>query len=314
MLGGSKMESKTVLKVQDLCKNYSGKEILKNISFEVNEGDVFGFLGPNGSGKTTTIRLVLGLIKKNSGQVIINNYDMDKDFIKGIKEVGAVVETPKFHEYLSGYDNLKLIANLHKELSKSDIEKVLKDVGMWKKSKAKVKTYSLGMKQRLGIAMALLNNPRLVILDEPTNGLDPQGIKEIRDLIIDLAKNKNITFFISTHLLAEVEQICNKVVIIENGKTLIEGNMDNLLNQDRDKVELICMNTGLAEQIIEKTEYARVESVNNESMMISIEKNRQEELNRQLYDRGICIKYVIPRNQSLEDYFISVTKGGEQHV
>lgn len=314
MLGGSKMESKTVLKVQDLCKNYSGKEILKNISFEVNEGDVFGFLGPNGSGKTTTIRSVLGLIKKNSGQVIINNYDMDKDFIKGIKEVGAVVETPKFHEYLSGYDNLKLIANLHKELSKSDIEKVLKDVGMWKKSKAKVKTYSLGMKQRLGIAMALLNNPRLVILDEPTNGLDPQGIKEIRDLIIDLAKNKNITFFISTHLLAEVEQICNKVVIIENGKTLIEGNMDNLLNQDRDKVELICMNTGLAEQIIEKTEYARVESVNNESMMISIEKNRQEELNRQLYDRGICIKYVIPRNQSLEDYFISVTKGGEQHV
>jgi len=308
------MESKTVLKVQDLCKNYSGKEILKNISFEVNEGDVFGFLGPNGSGKTTTIRSVLGLIKKNSGQVIINNYDMDKDFIKGIKEVGAVVETPKFHEYLSGYDNLKLIANLHKELSKSDIEKVLKDVGMWKKSKAKVKTYSLGMKQRLGIAMALLNNPRLVILDEPTNGLDPQGIKEIRDLIIDLAKNKNITFFISTHLLAEVEQICNKVVIIENGKTLIEGNMDNLLNQDRDKVELICMNTGLAEQIIEKTEYARVESVNNESMMISIEKNRQEELNRQLYDRGICIKYVIPRNQSLEDYFISVTKGGEQHV
>jgi len=314
MLGGSKMESKTVLKVQDLCKNYSGKEILKNISFEVNEGDVFGFLGPNGSGKTTTIRSVLGLIKKNSGQVIINNYDMDKDFIKGIKEVGAVVETPRFHEYLSGYDNLKLIANLHKELSKSDIEKVLKDVGMWKKSKAKVKTYSLGMKQRLGIAMALLNNPRLVILDEPTNGLDPQGIKEIRDLIIDLAKNKNITFFISTHLLAEVEQICNKVVIIENGKTLIEGNMDNLLNQDRDKVELICMNTGLAEQIIEKTEYARVESVNNESMMISIEKNRQEELNRQLYDRGICIKYVIPRNQSLEDYFISVTKGGEQHV
>lgn len=308
------MESKTVLKVQDLCKNYSGKEILKNISFEVNEGDVFGFLGPNGSGKTTTIRSVLGLIKKNSGQVIINNYDMDKDFIKGIKEVGAVVETPRFHEYLSGYDNLKLIANLHKELSKSDIEKVLKDVGMWKKSKAKVKTYSLGMKQRLGIAMALLNNPRLVILDEPTNGLDPQGIKEIRDLIIDLAKNKNITFFISTHLLAEVEQICNKVVIIENGKTLIEGNMDNLLNQDRDKVELICMNTGLAEQIIEKTEYARVESVNNESMMISIEKNRQEELNRQLYDRGICIKYVIPRNQSLEDYFISVTKGGEQHV
>lgn len=308
------MKDDIILKVDNLCKSYSRKPILKNISFEVNKGDVFGFLGPNGSGKTTTIRSILGLIKKSSGNVRINDYDMDKDFIKGIKQVGAVVETPKFHEYLSGYDNLKLIANLQKEIPKENIQKVLDTVGMSKKSKNKVKTYSLGMKQRLGIAMALLNDPKLVILDEPTNGLDPQGIKEIRDLIRDLAKNKGITFFISTHLLAEVEQVCNKVVIIENGQILIEGNMKDLLNQDKDRVEIICQNTELAKFTIEKLAYAKVESIQENKLMIELEIDRQEELNKHLYDNGVDLKYIIPKNQSLEDYFISVTKGGEQNV
>ncbi|MCT4661456.1 MAG: ABC transporter ATP-binding protein [Tissierellales bacterium] len=308
------MGSVPVLKVENLCKSYGRKSILKNISFEVERGDVFGFLGPNGSGKTTTIRSVLGLIRKNSGKVSVLGSDMDNEFLKGIKNVGAVVETPKFHDHLSGKANLKLIANLHSELGDADVERVLKLVGMWDRSKHKVKTYSLGMRQRLGIAMALINRPKLVILDEPTNGLDPQGIKEVRELIVRLAEKEGITFFISTHLLAEVEQICNRVVIIEAGKTVVEGRVNELLDKDYDRAEISCEPAERAKTIIESLDYVDLDADSTGDLIVKVQKGRQRDLNKELFSAGIDIDYVVPCNQSLEDYFIEVTKGGIANV
>ena len=165
----------------------------------------------------------VNLIYPNEGTIKINGYDLKSDFYKAIEKVGAIVETPRFYPYMSGRKNLQLMANLINNMPKGRVDEVLEIVGLSSRAKDKVKTYSLGMKQRLGIANALLNNPMLVILDEPTNGLDPQGMKEIRDLVCELASKKNITFFISTHLLHEVEQICNKVAILHHGKIVSQG-------------------------------------------------------------------------------------------
>lgn len=217
------MDCKNVIEFVNLCKSFNGKKIIDNISFNVEEGDVFGFLGPNGSGKTTTIRMLVNLIYPNEGTIKINGYDLKSDFYKAIEKVGAIVETPRFYPYMSGRKNLQLMANLINNMPKGRVDEVLEIVGLSSRAKDKVKTYSLGMKQRLGIANALLNNPMLVILDEPTNGLDPQGMNEIRDLVCELASKKNITFFISTHLLHEVEQICNKVAILHHGKIVSQG-------------------------------------------------------------------------------------------
>lgn len=192
------------------------------------KGDIYGFLGRNGQGKTTTIRLITGLIFPDDGDITIDGHSLGDDFKKAISNVGAIVESPSFYGYLSGYDNLKLMANIIPGIRKDRIDEVLEIVRLSSRAKDKVKTYSLGMKQRLGIANALLSSPKLIILDEPTNGLDPQGMKEIKEMIVQLASERNITFFISSHLLHEVEQICNRVGIIENGKLLSEASLVEL--------------------------------------------------------------------------------------
>ena len=177
--------SNIVLKCENLNKSFGKKKILTDVSFEISKGDILGFIGPNGSGKTTTIKLILGLNSINSGKVTINSFDIQKDFERAIQKVGAIVENPDMYMYLSGYENLKLIAKLYKGISKERIDEVVKLVKLEGRIKDKVSKYSLGMRQRLGIAQALLNHPNLLILDEPTNGLDPEGIKELRDLLKD---------------------------------------------------------------------------------------------------------------------------------
>lgn len=217
------MTSNMLLQTRNLTKSFGGRKIIDNLNLSVMRGDIYGFLGRNGQGKTTTIRLITGLIFPDSGDVIIDEHNLQNDFRKAISNVGAIVESPSFFGYLSGYDNLKLMANLVPGIRKDRIDEVLEIVRLSSRAKDKVKTYSLGMKQRLGIANALLSSPKLIILDEPTNGLDPQGMKEIKEMIVQLASEKNITFFISSHLLHEVEQICNRVGIIDNGKLLSEA-------------------------------------------------------------------------------------------
>ena len=207
----------TILKCENLYKSFRKKEILKDVSLEICSGDILGFIGPNGAGKTTTIKLILGLQKIGSGKVIINGFDIQKNFEKAIAKVGAIIENPDLYMYMSGYDNLKLISNLYPNVDEARINEVIKLVGLENRINDKVSKYSLGMRQRLGVAQAILHKPNLLILDEPTNGLDPEGIKDLRELLVKLAKNENMGILISSHNLAELESFCNKVSIIKNG-------------------------------------------------------------------------------------------------
>lgn len=302
-----------MLEISNLSKYFRGRKVIDNVSLTVEKGDIFGFLGPNGSGKTTTIRMILNLISPNNGTIKINSYDLKTDFYKAIGSVGAIVETPKFHQYLSGYKNLKLMANLADNIPKGRIEEVLNLVGLSSRGKDKVKTYSLGMKQRLGIANAILSNPQLVILDEPTNGLDPQGMKEIRDLIQSLAKKNNITFFISTHLLYEVEQICNKVAILEQGRIITQGSVDNLLKVDYEEVEVISDSRDRVINVIKKFDYVKDIKKTSNGVHTRIEKGFSNILNKELVHNNIDVKYLIPKNQSLEALFIKLTNGGKDN-
>lgn len=210
-----------ILKCENLKKQVKNKVIVENISFSVNDGDVIGLIGANGAGKTTIIKLILGLIKLTEGKVHINGFDIEEDFIKAIEKVGAIVETPDLYMYLSGYDNLKITANNYKNIPKSRIDEVVKLVGLENRIKDKVSTYSLGMRQRLGIAEAIINNPQLLILDEPTNGLDIEGIIEIRNLIKSLSE-KGIAILISSHNLTEIENVCNRIIAIKSGNIIVD--------------------------------------------------------------------------------------------
>lgn len=215
-----------ILKCENLKKQVKNKVIVENISFSLNKGDVVGFIGPNGAGKTTTIKLILGLIKLTEGKVYIDGYDIQKNFIKAMEKVGAIVETPDLYMYLNGYDNLKLTANNYKNITKKRINEAIKMVGLENRIKDKVSTYSLGMRQRLGIAEAIINNPELLILDEPTNGLDVEGTIEIRNLIKELSK-EGIAILISSHNLTEIDNLCNRIIVIKNGRIITNDTIDN---------------------------------------------------------------------------------------
>lgn len=209
-----------VLEVKNVNKFFGKKQVLKDVSFVVNEGEILGFIGPNGAGKTTTIKLILGLQRISSGQIFLNGYDIVKDFTKAISKVGAIVESPDMYMYLSGRKNLEMIAGLYKNIDSERIDEVIKMVGLENRINDKVKKYSLGMRQRLGIAAALIHKPNVLILDEPTNGLDPEGIKDLRDLLKKLAKKENMGILISSHNLAELESFCTDVCMIKNGEII----------------------------------------------------------------------------------------------
>lgn len=224
----------SILKVENLSKHFGKKEVLKDVSFEVDAGDILAFIGPNGAGKTTTIKCILGLQKMNKGIITINGYDIKKDFVNAIKRVGAIVESPDVYMYLSGYDNLLLAASYYEDITEGDIEKIIKEVGLENRIHDKVSKYSLGMRQRLGIALALINKPNLLILDEPTNGLDPEGIKNLRDLLKSLAQN-GMAIVISSHNLSELESFCNKVLIISQGKIIEENTINKVKESEKSK-------------------------------------------------------------------------------
>ena len=207
-----------ILNIENVTKSFGNKKILKNVSFSINSGDILAFIGPNGSGKTTTIKLILGLQTIDKGKISINGYDINKNYKKAISKVGAIVENPDSYMYLTGYQNLKLIANLYPNINESKILELLELVGLSDRKDDKVSKYSLGMRQRLGIAKSLINDTNLLILDEPTNGLDPAGIKDLRELLKHLAQ-KGLAILISSHNLSELESFCNKVCMINNGQT-----------------------------------------------------------------------------------------------
>ena len=220
-----------ILKVEKMCKKVGKKEILKNVSFQIDEGDILAFIGPNGAGKTTTIKCILGLQRLTKGSITINGYDIKKDFVKAITHVGCLVESPDVYMYLTGMENLKIQAQMYKNVVLDDILRVIELVGLEQVIHDKVSKYSLGMRERLGIAIALLNNPKLLVLDEPTNGLDPEGIKDLRVLLKRLAKT-GVGILISSHNLSELENFCNRVCIISKGKILEEASILDLKQMD----------------------------------------------------------------------------------
>ena len=248
-----------ILKCDNLKKQVKEKVIVEKISFSMDKGDVVGLIGPNGAGKTTIIKLILGLIKITEGKVSINGYDIEKDFIKAIEKVGAIVETPDLYMYLSGYDNLKITANNYKNISKERIKEVVKLVGLENRIKDKVSTYSLGMRQRLGIAEAIINSPELLILDEPTNGLDVDGIIEMRNLITKLSE-QGIAILISSHNLTEIDNLCNRIIAIKNGKIITDDKIENFTafsTEDTYILELNHINN--LDQVIQDHKFEKVE-------------------------------------------------------
>ena len=293
-----------VLKCEHLHKNFGKKEILKDVSLELEKGDILGFIGPNGAGKTTTIKLILGLQSITSGTVKINGYDITSNFTNAIRNVGAIVENPDLYMYLTGYENLKLIANLYKGVGKERIDEVVKLVKLENRINDKVSRYSLGMRQRLGIAQAILHKPNLLILDEPTNGLDPEGIKEIRELLKDLAEKEEMAVLISSHNLLELETFCNKICIIKNGKVMETNKIEDVKNIAKSGYIFEIDNTEMIDKM-----FKNVTIVNRNMFKIAVDRDEVPSVIKKLVENDIK-SYAVNENKiSLEDAFLKKTGG-----
>ena len=295
-----------ILEVKNLNKKFGKKQVLQDVSFSIKEGEILGFIGPNGAGKTTTIKLILGLQSIASGEVYINGYSIKNDFSNAIKQVGAIVESPDLYMYLSGRQNLELIANYYNNITKSDIDKIVKKVGLENRINDKVSKYSLGMRQRLGIAAALLHNPKVLILDEPTNGLDPEGIKEMRELLVSLSK-KGIAVLISSHNLSELDNFVTNTCIIQNGKVISSSSVKELKKKNTTTFK-IDLNTSKDIDKIFKDNY---KIIDDDSIELYVEKEDITKCIKKLIDNKYKVYQVVMEELSLEDAFIQMTGGNK---
>ncbi|MBC1458019.1 ABC transporter ATP-binding protein [Listeria newyorkensis] len=293
------------LLVQDLNKKIGKRQIIKDLSFEVNEGEVFGFLGPNGAGKTTTIRMLVGLIKPTSGTILIGGKDIRKNFTEAMKSLGCIVENPEFYPFLTGWENLAYFARMDPTIRPERLQEVAELVGMTARVHDRVSTYSLGMRQRLGIAQALLSNPKLLILDEPTNGLDPSGIREMRDFIRYLAKKEGISVLVSSHLLSEIQLLCDRVAIMTNGEIIATDDVDKLLS-DREKMrwrfEPMAKGAAILAEMTDVTEQ-------DGAYYTSFEADKLPVWNSRVVRAGVQVLEMQKITPSLEDLFIELTGG-----
>ena len=299
--------SEKIIEIKSIAKKFGLFEAVKDVSFHVNQGDVFGFLGPNGAGKSTTIRCMLSLIKPDSGSIEIFGKSIftHRNYI--LARTGSIIEKPDFYKYLSAYRNLEIFSRLSRlSTSKQEIYKMLDFVGLGGREKDKFSGFSHGMKQRLGIAQTLLHNPDLIVLDEPTTGLDPQGIIDIRNLILRLKNEQYKTVILSSHNLAEIEIICNRMVIINKGISVVEGEVNALMNHEDLVVRLEVSDKEKAKTVI-RLSYPQnnITDINEFMLEISIEKSMISELNKDLVNAGIGI-YSIEAKRKLEDYFIKM--------
>jgi ABC-type multidrug transport system ATPase subunit len=297
-----------LLEVSHLSKSFGNFTAVEDLSFSVNEGEVYGFLGQNGAGKSTTIRMILSLIKPTAGSINIFGLSIEKNREKILQKTGAVVEKPDLYKYLTAYENMKLFSKLSgMTLGRQELMRQLAVVGLEKRANDKVGVYSQGMKQRLGIAVALVHNPSLIILDEPTNGLDPQGIADIRNLILMLSKEQNKTFLVSSHLLSEIEQIADSMVIIDKGKKIVEGKVSELLNPGKVQMEIITLDNISAKQIIASSVWADgLKYSTSEKILVETEKSAVPNLTRFLIENGVELISLRSAN-TLEAYFLSLT-------
>ncbi len=305
------MNNDTVLYTRHLTKKFKDVTAVEELDLSVTRGDIFGFLGPNGAGKSTTIRMLLGLIKPTNGEIRLLNKPLQKNRKDLLGKIGALVEKPSFYNYLTARRNLEIFATLaYGRPDQQDIDRVLDIVALLNRANHKVKTYSQGMKQRLGVAQALLGQPELIILDEPTAGLDPKGIKEIRRLIVKLAQ-QGLTVFLSSHILHEIEQMCRNMAIINKGRLVVQGNVEHLLNSEMDNFSVKVDRPEAAADLLKTKEW--VESINVSSGIIKVKLKEQQvpAMTELLVQSGFNIFAIQPR-RSLEDYFLSLL--GANHV
>jgi ABC-2 type transport system ATP-binding protein len=292
------------LVAQSLTKVIGDRTIVDDVSFEVMAGEVFGFLGPNGAGKTTTIRMLVGLIRPTRGRVVICGHDVRHDFEKAMRCIGCIVETPDLYRFMSGRENLEHFARML-GAARGDIERVASAVNLAHRLDQRVGTYSLGMRQRLGIAQALLGKPKLLILDEPANGLDPAGIREMRELLRGLAHDQQMSVFVSSHLLAEIELMCDRVAIIHKGRLLRTGNVRELISSRR-AIELRVGDPQRAAAVLGRNDI----ELQRDRLLIPIEESDAPPLVAALTAAGVDVYRVAPRVQTLEEMFLEAT-GGE---
>ncbi len=304
-----------LLRIENLSKAIKKKKVLKGISLTVNSGEIVGFLGPNGAGKTTTIKLIMGLLKITEGKITICGHDVATDFEKAMENVGGIVENPDLYKRMTGRQNLEYFASMYKGVDKKHIDEVVELVKMSKRIDDRVKTYSLGMCQRIGIAQALLHRPRLLVLDEPTNGLDPIGIKELRDLLKYLAKEANVGVFISSHLLSEMELMCDRIYIIDNGEIIGEKSMNQAeANADTVLYHYLFITDNDNKAYEHMTQMQLNCELNDEGLEIVAKRSDIPGIVKMLVDKGIGIYGVNQKKRSLEQDFISITTGSKTQI
>jgi ABC-type multidrug transport system ATPase subunit len=301
-----------ILEVEQLKKRFGNFVAVDDLSFSVQQGEVYGFLGQNGAGKSTTIRMLLSLITPTSGSIQLFGKSITEHREEILNQMGAVVEKPDLYKYLTGYENLSLFAKMSgKDISKEIINNTLALVGLEKRCHDPVRVYSQGMKQRLGIAVALVHDPAFIILDEPTNGLDPQGIADIRNLILYLSKERKKTVLVSSHLLSEIEQVADSMLIINKGKKIVEGRVNELLNPNHVRLEITVDDDQKAKQLIENTSWSKgLKNAPDGKLIVETEAQAIGQLNKLLVESNINVTSLRSMN-SLEAYFLSLTTGNE---
>ncbi|MEM6863880.1 MAG: ABC transporter ATP-binding protein [Bacteroidota bacterium] len=294
----------TILTVNHLTKKFGYLTAVKDLSFTIEKGNVYGILGPNGSGKSTTLGIILNVVNRTSGE--FSWFDGNTSTHEALKKVGAIIERPNFYPYMTAIQNLKLVCKI-KEVSEGKIQEKLELVGLWERRNSKFKTYSLGMKQRLAIASALLNDPEILILDEPTNGLDPQGIHQIREIIKKIAQ-KGTTILLASHLLDEVEKVCSHVVILRKGEKLYSGPVDQML-ASYGFFELRTEDMQKLKSLLQKhLSFGNIKQENGTLIAYLTEEMNAETLNRFLFDEGMVLSHLVKRRESLEEQFLTLTK------
>lgn len=307
------MVNDVVVELQNVTKKIKGKTIIDNLSFSVRRGEIYGFLGPNGAGKTTTIRMMVGLISMTSGNIVIEGHNIRTDRSKAMAHVGAIVENPELYKFMTGRKNLQHFIRMSgKPITEQRIQEIVKLVDLENALDKKVKTYSLGMRQRLGVAQALLHNPSILILDEPTNGLDPSGIRELRDYLRHLAKKENISILVSSHLLSEIELMCDRVLIIQNGKFIGGRSLvpnEEEVQQALTAIRFVVNDTECALAALADTDW-RASAEEELAMKVELLHDDIPTAIQKLVQQGVLIYEVRTVAPSLEETFLSMTKGG----
>ena len=300
-----------VLEVKGVKKKLGKREIIKGLDLSVNEGEIFGFLGPNGAGKTTTIRMLVGLISPNEGEIVVCGKSVLSEKEQALKNVGAVVENPELYKYLSGRENLMQIARIRK-VSKEEVEELIDLVGLKDRIDDKVRKYSLGMKQRLGLAAALIGDPKLLILDEPTNGLDPSGIIDFRDVVKKASRERGMAVFISSHILSEVQNLCDRVAFINNGFIKsVEDIHDNSMETELDSLTLVVSsNKEQAIKVLKDIGFVNSSTVIDEEIHIIVETGKTTELLKVLLENNVLVEEIYKNRKGLEQRYMELVEGG----